>query len=318
MIKKEMTVALSNSHAKDLENLMPGKVMWNCSLARYTTLRVGGPAEAVVIVENGADLVRLLGWLRTRNIPRHVIGGGSNILVPDQGLPGVIVMLGRGLAGIELICEENDKILVRAGGGCRLAGLIKYCADRSISGLEFAVGIPGSIGGAIVMNAGCWGKEIGDVLYSVTMLNPAGKQVTEPREKLDLSYRQWSGGRETVIIAAVFALTKSDKQKIKVTCREYLQRRKEKQPQNMASAGSFFKNPPGQAAGRLIEEAGLKGCRVGGAMVSPQHANFIVNTGTATAADILALMRMVQSTVFDRSGIMLEPEVQILKNDTGS
>jgi UDP-N-acetylmuramate dehydrogenase len=150
------------------------------------------------------------------------------------------------------------------------------------------------------------------------MLNPAGELVSEPREKLELSYRQWSGGHETVIIAAVFALKQGDKQEIKATCSEYLHRRKEKQPQHLASAGSFFKNPPGQTAGRLIEEAGLKGYRVGGAMVSPRHANFIVNTGTATAGDILALMRKVQSTVFERSGIMLEPEVQILENDTGS
>lgn len=318
MSKKEMTVALSNSHAKDLEKLMPGKVMWNCPLARYTTLRVGGPAEAFVVAENDADLARLLKWLRANDIPRHIIGGGSNILVPDQGLKGVIVMLGRGLAGIETIGEENDKVLVRAGAGCRLAGLIKYCSDRAISGLEFAVGIPGSIGGAIVMNAGCWGKEIGDVLYSVTMLDQAGELVSEPREKLELSYRQLSGGHEKVIVAAVFALKQGDKQEIKATCSEYLHRRKEKQPQHLASAGSFFKNPPGQTAGRLIEEAGLKGYRVGGAMVSPRHANFIVNTGTATAGDILALMRKVQSTVFERSGIMLEPEVQILENDTGS
>jgi len=310
-------VALSNSQAKDLEKLWPGKVMWNCPLARYTTLRVGGPAEAVVFAESGADLAQLLGWLRARNIPRHIIGSGSNILVPDKGLTGVTVMLGGGLAGIETIGKENDKVLVRAGGGCRLAGLIKYCMDRAISGLEFVVGIPGSVGGAIVMNAGCWGKEIGDVLYSVTMLNPAGKLVSAPREQLELSYRQLSGGKEAVIVAAVFALMQGDKQKIKAVCREYLQQRKEKQPQHMASAGSFFKNPPGQAAGKLIEEAGLKGYCVGGAMVSPHHANFIVNTGTATAADILALVLLVQSTVFDRSGIMLEPEVQILENDTG-
>ena len=307
---------MTDSQAKDLEKLMPGKVMWDCPLARYTTLRVGGPGEAVVTAESSDDLTRLLKWLRGRNIPRHIIGGGSNILVPDHGLTGVIVMLGRGLAEIETVGEKNDKVLVRAGGGCRLAGLIKYCTDRAISGLEFAVGIPGSIGGAIFMNAGCWGSEIGDVLSSVTLLNPAGELVSEPREKLDFSYRHWGGGKETVILAAVFALMKGDKQKIKATCRKYLQQRKEKQPQHLASAGSFFKNPPDQAAGKLIEETGLKGYSVGGAMVSPQHANFIVNTGKATAGDILALMRLVQSKVFDRTGIMLEPEVQILENDT--
>ena len=226
-------------------------------------------------------------------------------------------MLGRGLAEIKTIGKEGDHVLVRAGAGCRLAGLLKYCTDRAFSGLEFVVGIPGSIGGAIVMNAGCWGKEIGDVLSSVTMLDPAGELIHTERDKLGFSYRQWSGGKESVIVAAVFALMQNDKQKIKATCREYLQQRKEKQPQHMASAGSFFKNPPGLTAGGLIENAGLKGHRVGGAMVSPEHANFIVNTGTATAGDILALMRKVQSAVFDRSGIMLEPEVQILENNAG-
>ena len=312
-----MTVALSNSQAKDLEKLMPGKVMWDCPLARYTTLRVGGPAEAVVFAESDADLARLLEWLRAENIPRNIIGGGSNILVPDHGLTGVVVMLGRGLAEIETIGGEDDHVLVRAGAGCRLAGLLKYCTDRAFSGLEFMVGIPGSIGGAIVMNAGCWGKEISDVLHSVTMLDPTGKLIQTERDKLDFSYRQWGGGRESVIVAAVFALVKGDIKTIKAACRKYLQQRKEKQPQHMASAGSFFKNPPGRAAGGLIEEAGLKGHRIGGAMVSPEHANFIVNTGTATAGDILALMRKVQSAVFDRSGIMLEPEVQILENNTG-
>jgi UDP-N-acetylmuramate dehydrogenase len=312
-----MTVAFSNSQAKDLEKLMPGKVMWDCPLARYTTLRVGGPAEAVVFAESDADLARLLEWLRAENIPRHIIGGGSNILVPDHGLTGVVVMLDRGLAEIETIGKEDDHVLVRAGAGCRLAGLLKYCTDRAFSGLEFMVGIPGSIGGAIVMNAGCWGKEISDVLHSVTMLDPTGKLIQTERDKLDFSYRQWGGGRESVIVAAVFALVKGDIKTIKAACRKYLQQRKEKQPQHMASAGSFFKNPPGRAAGGLIEEAGLKGHRVGGAMVSPRHANFIVNTGTATAGDILALMRKVQSAVFDRSGLMLEPEVQILKNNAG-
>jgi UDP-N-acetylmuramate dehydrogenase len=293
-----MTVAFSNSQAKDLEKLMPGKVMWDCPLARYTTLRVGGPAEAVVFAESDADLARLLEWLRAENIPRHIIGGGSNILVPDHGLTGVVVMLDRGLAEIETIGKEDDHVLVRAGAGCRLAGLLKYCTDRAFSGLEFMVGIPGSIGGAIVMNAGCWGKEISDVLHSVTMLDPTGKLIQTERDKLDFSYRQWGGGRESVIVAAVFALVKGDIKTIKAACRKYLQQRKEKQPQHMASAGSFFKNPPGRAAGGLIEEAGLKGHRVGGAMVSPRHANFIVNTGTATAGDILALMRKVQSAVF--------------------
>jgi UDP-N-acetylmuramate dehydrogenase len=308
-------VGLLNSHAKDLEKLMPGKVMWDRPLARFTTLRVGGPAEAVVTADSAVELARLLQWLRANNIACHVIGNGSNILVPDEGLAGVVVMLGKGMAAIEIVGTKEEKILVQAGAGCRLGRLIASCAEQGISGLEFMVNIPGSVGGAIVMNAGCWGREIGDVLDAVTMLTPAGELLSRPRAELNFSYRQWGGSKDTVIISGIFALAKGDPKEIRATCREYCRKRKGKQPQQMACAGSFFKNPPGQAAGRLIEEAGLKGRRVGGAMVSPLHANFIVNTGTATAADILALAQLVQNAVYDRSGIMLEPEVHILSNN---
>jgi UDP-N-acetylmuramate dehydrogenase len=305
-------VALLKSHAKDLEKLMSGKVMWDRPLARYTTLRVGGPAEAVVTADSAVELAHLLKWLRANNIPRHVIGNGSNILVPDEGLAGVVVIFGRGLAAIDMVATKDGQVLVQAGAGCRLGRLIAYCAEHGISGLEFMVGIPGSVGGAIVMNAGCWGREIGDVLHAVTMLTPTGEMLSRQRAELNLSYRQWGGSKDVVIISGVFALSKSDPTEIRAACREYCRKRREMQPQQMGCAGSFFKNPPGRAAGRLIEEAGLKGRRVGGAMVSPLHANFIVNTGTATAADILALMQLVQNTVYDRSGIMLEPEVHIL------
>jgi len=296
---------------------MPGKVMRDRSLARLTTLRVGGPAEAVVTVDSAAELAHLLSWLRVNNIPCHVIGNGSNILVPDEGLSGVVVMLGQGLAAVEIVGTKDDQVLVQAGAGCRLTRLISFCAEHGVSGLEFMVGVPGTIGGAIVMNAGCWGREIGDVLHAVTMLTPTGELLSRPRAELDFSYRQLGGSKDMVIVSGVFALRKGDPKQIRAACREYCRKRKEKQPPLMASAGSFFKNPPGRAAGRLIEEAGLKGKQVGGAMVSPFHANFIVNTGTATAADILALMQLVQMAVHDRTGIMLEPEVHILTNNGG-
>lgn len=317
MRTKDEAVALLNSHAKGLVKLWPGKVMWNCPMARFTTLRVGGPAEAVVTAERAVDLVHLLEWLQANKIPCHVIGNGSNVLIPDEGLSGVVIMFGQGLAAIETVGEEEGKPLVQAGAGARLARLITYCTERGISGLEFMVGIPGSVGGAIVMNAGCWGREIGDVLHAITMLTPAGELLIRPRAELSFSYRQWGGSKGTVIIGGVFALTKGDPREIRAACREYRRQRKEKQPPQTASAGSFFKNPPGRAAGRLIEEAGLKGKRVGGAMISPHHANFIVNTGTATTGEILALVELVQSTVYDRSGIMLEPEVHILTNNKG-
>jgi UDP-N-acetylmuramate dehydrogenase len=303
-----------NSHAKDLERFWPGKIMWHCPLARFTTLRVGGPAEAVVFADDTTELARLLTWLRDHDIQSHVIGNGSNILAPDEGLAGVIIILSQKLAAIETAPAEAGRVLIKAGAACKLAKLSHYCADRAFSGLEFITGIPGTVGGAIAMNAGCWGYEISDVLDSATMLDAAGKLISVPREKLLFSYRQLTGCAGAIIVSGTFRLAEGDQEQIRTTCREYNKRRQEKQPQRVASAGSFFKNPPGQAAGKLIEDAGLKGRRVGGAMISDLHANFIINTGAATAADIIDLMRLVQHEVHAMSGIMLEPEVQILKD----
>lgn len=307
-----------NSHAKDLERFWPGKIMWHCPLARFTTLQVGGPAEAIVFAEDAVELAHLFTWLRDHGVPSHVIGNGSNILVPDEGLSGVIIILSEKLAEVETVSAEAGRVFVKAGGGCKLTKLSHYCADLGYGGLEFITGIPGSVGGAIAMNAGCWGHEISDILDSTTMLDAEGELVTVPREKLQFSYRQLAGCSGKIIVTATFRLTEGDSNQIKTTCREYNKRRQEKQPQREASAGSFFKNPQGYAAGKLIEDAGLKGRRVGGAMISDHHANFIINTGTATAGDIIKLMQLVQHDVYDMSGIMLEPEVRILKDGENS
>jgi len=211
--------------------------------------------------------------------------------VPDEGLAGVIIILGRKLAHIETVPAETGWMFVKAGGGCKLAKLSHYCAEHGYSGLEFITGIPGSVGGAIATNAGCWGHEISEVLDSATILDRKGQMHTVLRDKLQFTYRQLSGHSGAIIVGGTFRLVKKERAQVKATCRNYNRRRQEKQPQRVASAGSFFKNPKGQAAGELIEKAGLKGRRLGGAMISDCHANFIINTGTATAADILALMQ---------------------------
>jgi UDP-N-acetylmuramate dehydrogenase len=300
-----------NAHADDFEKVWPGKILWNCSMARYTTLRVGGPAEAVVFADTIEGLRTLLLWLNDNDIPRYLVGNGSNILVPDAGLQGVVIMFGQGLAMIERIKENEETAEIQAGAGCGLGKLITHCAENGLAGLEFLAGIPGTVGGSIVMNAGCWGKEISDVLTAVTSINATGKLVSRSRSDLNFSYRTWGEEKDTVVVAGSFLLTKDSAGKIKERSRTYRKRRQQKQPQHVASAGSFFKNPEGHSAGKLIDEAGLKGLRVGGAEVSGAHANFIVNTGTATAGDILELMNKIQTRVYEQSGIMLEPEVHI-------
>ena len=309
-------MASLNSHAKDLSRFWKGKIFWDRPMAQYSTFKVGGPAEAILSVANIEDLRRLLYWLYENDINWWIIGRGSNILVPDAGLAGVIILLEGDFTTIEKLDRtmqhSKEHCLIRAGGGCLLLKLVNYCTVHGLSGLEFAVGIPGSIGGAVVMNAGAWGCEIRDIIDSVTLMDRSGKILEHKGEKLGFTYRGWSMAPDVLLLSATFALTPGDREGIKAACKRFQELRKKNQPVAEPSAGSFFKNPPEDSAGRLIDEAGLKGYSVGGAKVSEKHANFIVNTGNATAADILKLMHVVQERVFSRFGIKLEPEVHIL------
>jgi UDP-N-acetylmuramate dehydrogenase len=197
---------------------------------------------------------------------------------------------------------------------------VGWCGDQGFTGLEFAAGIPGTVGGGVIMNAGAWGGEMGDVLASVTVVTPAGEILVLPRTELDFGYRIWhnsfhekmSGESGRVAVGVKLHLAAGDPERIRGLCRYYREKRRMKQPGKEPNAGSFFKNPPGDAAGRLIEASGLKGMKVGGAMVSPVHANFLVNCGGATADDVLELMKKVQATVQSNSGVLLEPEVHFL------
>jgi UDP-N-acetylmuramate dehydrogenase len=308
-----------NSHTKDLTRFWKGEILWDRPMSQYSTFKVGGPAEAIISVKNIEDLKQLIRWLKDNDINWWIVGKGSNILVPDHGLAGVTMILEGEFNIIEKLAnkpgQNREATLIRVGGGCLLSKLLHYCTENSLSGLEFTVGIPGSVGGAVVMNAGAWGYEIGNLLYSATLMNNLGDISTEPKENLDFTYRGSGIEPHTLLLSAILALTNGSAEEIKTACRKYHEMRKTKQPLTEHSAGSFFKNPPELSAGRLIDEAGLKGHSIGGAKISEKHANFIVNTGDASATDILNLMRLVQDTVYKRFGIRLEPEVHILGDE---
>jgi UDP-N-acetylmuramate dehydrogenase len=296
-----------------LRKFWPGAVRWQVSMAEFTTLKVGGPAQALVLPVDTAEVVLLVNGCRREKIPWCVVGGGSNLLVADEGFPGLVIVLGRDFGDIRVSGKDScGRTLVEVEAGCRLARLLSWCQDKGLSGLEFAVGIPGTVGGAVVMNAGAWGREIKDVLSALTWL-ASGIVTSRDRAELDFVYRCWQRSADAVVLSATFALTTEDSAKIGAACREHVMARRSKQPVAHGVAGSFFKNPDGgAAAGKLIEEAGLKGARVGGAEVSAVHANFIVNTGNATTADIIKLMDLVRERVWAAHQVWLEPEVDFI------
>lgn len=298
---------------EQLRDLWSGEIEWDSSMARWCTLQVGGPARAVAMPANREELRDILAVLGRLGVCWRVIGRGSNLLVSDAGYDGVIIMLGRKFSAIEQrVGEKDGASRVRVEAGCSLMKLVNWCAEHGLQGLEFAAGIPGSVGGAVVMNAGAWGKEISDALSSVTFLRGSGQFVEREKKHLDFSYRHLET-EAMVVVAAEFLLQAGDRHAIDKKCAQLMRERKTKQPQGQANAGSFFKNPAGfPPAGKLIQDAELKGVRVGGAQVSEVHANFLVNTGSATAQDFLDLMRVVQEKVAALFGVWLEPEVHIL------
>lgn len=302
--------------ASGLQQAMAGHrrgIVWHGSLAEYTTFKVGGRAEAIVFPQGREELSLLIRSLQALAVPWVILGRGSNVVIVDEGLQGVAIVLGRDFAEIELVEDAADSIVVRVEAGCSLAKLVSWAVERGLAGLEFAAGIPGSVGGAIVMNAGAWQREMKDVLVRVSVMDSRGAVSAREAAAMHFVYRSWGELKGTIALEGFFRLKKDDSLLLKQMCSDYRQRRKLRQPQNMASGGSFFKNPPGgRTAGQLIDQAGLKGCAVGGAMVSTVHANFIVNTGRATAKDILDLMGIVQKAVQEKYGIALEPEVKIL------
>jgi UDP-N-acetylmuramate dehydrogenase len=293
-----------------LELFWSGPVVWDAVLADWTSLGIGGPAGALIEPGSVEEVRMAVAGCRAAGIPWLVLGGGTNLLIGDAGFAGLVLVLGRRFGTIREVGRDAGRLRVEAAAGCSLSRLLSWSRKRGLSGLEFTVGIPGSVGGAVVMNAGAWGSEIKDVLAALAWL--AGDRIVEQdRDQLVFSYRRWAGPEQAVVLSATFDLQPEPPAMIEARCREWSAARRHKQPR-MASAGSFFRNPPGDFAGRLIETAGLKGTAVGSAMVSEAHANFLINTGGATAAQMLELMRLVQARVRDVHGVWLEPEVKIV------
>ncbi|MBQ4425751.1 MAG: UDP-N-acetylmuramate dehydrogenase [Oscillospiraceae bacterium] len=273
----------------------------------HTNFRIGGSAELFVSPYSEDALAIGLEMCRKREIPYTVIGRGSNLLVSDRGIRGVVFDLST-LTGYRF-----DGNTVFALAGTTLAALAGKAAERGLSGLEFAAGIPGSLGGAVFMNAGAYGGEMKDIVESARVMDEAGRIRTLSAEELELSYRH-SKLEETgeILLSAVLRLKSGDRAEIERTMQELAEKRRDKQPLNYPSAGSTFKRPAGHFAGKLIEEAGLKGFSVGGAQVSEKHAGFVINKGGATAADVMALCREVQARVKENSGVDLELEVRLV------
>ncbi|MBU4259460.1 MAG: UDP-N-acetylmuramate dehydrogenase [Proteobacteria bacterium] len=304
-----------------LESCFKKNVRFDESMSSHTSLRVGGAADAFVMPEKPEELVELIKWSRQRDIPYIVIGDGTNLLVKDRGIRGIVVVLTKCLKSITKRGMGRDGIIVTALAGARMQALCSFAIKNGLKGMNFAIGIPGTVGGGIMMNAGTVYGSIKGVLDSIKILLPAGHTKIIMRENLNFDYRKLSLKDEVkevnqgqpVILGACFCLHPSDPQKLKRDAEEILKARKERQPTGLPSAGCFFKNPlSGKTAGELIDLAGLKGKSIGGAETSLKHANFIINRDRASAADILALIELVQETVAKKFNINLEPEVKIV------
>jgi len=285
-----------------------GEVALNVPLAPLTSFKIGGCAELFVRPNNLMELLNTLSILRENNVPWFLLGAGSNLLIRDGGVRGAVVCLGD---GFDYAHAKNGYIL--AGAAVSLAKLAAEAKNAELTGLEFASGIPGSLGGAVYMNAGAYGGEMKDVITEVSYVDADGTVKTVAAEECDFGYRKsiFTKG-DKIIISAKLTLNKGNKDEIVASMRELNARRKEKQPLEYPSAGSTFKRPEGHFAGSLIEQAGLKGYSVGGAQVSEKHAGFVINTGGAKAADVCELIRHVQKTVFEKFNVRLEPEVKII------
>ena len=295
---------------KQIEAYLPDlKVTREEPMSRHTSFRVGGPARRMAFPERGEQLVLLMRFAQACGARPLVIGNGSNLLVADEGLDRLVV----NTSGMNQITREED--LLTAGAGVSLARLADFACKQGLTGLEFAHGIPGSVGGAVCMNAGAYDGEMKQVVERVTILFPEEGVKKLSGEEMDFSYRHslLSDHPEAVVLSASFRLSSGDAELIREKMRELMTRRKTSQPLEYPSAGSTFKRPVGYFAGTLIDQCGLKGFTVGGAQVSEKHAGFVINRGGATFADVMGVIRGVQERVLAEKGVRLEPEVKIIE-----
>jgi UDP-N-acetylmuramate dehydrogenase len=298
---------MQRDYKKWAKGLIEGRILFDALMRQYTSMKVGGPADSLFFPKDVGELRKLVRFARKKEIPLLILGKGTNLVVKDKGFRGWVVCLTQGLKKIQ---QKDD--VVEAEAGLPLQRLVQFTAQKGLTGLESFFGIPGTVGGGLAMNAGAWGVELKDVLLSVTLMKDDGDIVERSRQRLKFSYRTLDLPPFWIILKGRFQLKKGKKEQILEKVRLYSEMRKRTQPLDYPSAGSIFKNPKEGSAGKWIEEAGLKGCRLGQAMISDRHANFIVNLGKATADEIINLMEMVERKVYEEKGISLEREVRVV------
>lgn len=303
------------SLARALRALGGTRVWVNAPLAPFTTIGTGGPADLLVAVDSTSALVAVLELLERHDTPWVCLGAGSNLLVADEGYRGVVIKLNHGFHYVEGLPSQpvpkGQRILVTVGGGSLLSRLATVVAEAGLSGLEFAGGIPGSLGGAVAMNAGAHGVSLSSIVQEIEVAGAAGVTRVAAAE-LEWGYRSCSLPPRSIVTAARLELIAADRESVLRRQRALLRQRRVTQPRGVRTFGSVFRNPPGDSAGKLLDAAGLKGLRVGGAEVSSVHANFLVNLGAASTQDVLTLMAMMRERVHETSGVWLEPEVKLV------
>lgn len=304
-------MAITDNARLELERDLGGRVRLDEPLRRHTSFRIGGPADVWVEVETHDDIRAVQSWSRRHSVPLWILGGGTNILVSDRGIRGVVLHLGRSLASLDWT-PNGTGTYVRAGAALRFKRLVTEVIERDLSGLEFAEGIPGTVGGGLLMNAGAFGGEISNVVHAMEGVDAEGVSRLVERAHLRFAYRHFDLPQGFIVTHVHFHLLPGDPDAIRAKRDDAKRRREAHQPVGYPNAGSVFKNPPGAYAGRLLESAQMKGVQRGAAMVSPEHANFIVNLGGARAADVRALMEEAVRRVHAAHAVELQPEIKLV------
>jgi UDP-N-acetylmuramate dehydrogenase len=298
---------MKRDYKKGAKGLIEGRVLVEAPMRQFTSIKVGGPADSLFFPKDVVELRKLVRYARRKSIPFFIIGKGTNLVVRDKGVRGWVISLTQGMKKIQLNGE-----VVEAEAGLPLQRLVQFTIQKGLTGLEPFFGIPGTVGGGLAMNAGAWGAELKDVLHSITLMKEDGEVVERSRPRLKFSYRRLDVPSSWIILKGRFQMKKGKKEEILERVKSYSEMRKRTQPLDYPSAGSIFKNPKEGPAGKWIEEAGLKGFRMGQAMISDRHANFIINLGKATAEEVIDLMELVERKIYEKKGISLEREVEVV------
>jgi len=298
---------MERDYKKEAIGLIQGRVIFDAPMRHFTSIKVGGPADSLLFPKSLEELRKVIRQANRKNIPFLILGKGTNLIVRDKGIRGWVISLTQGLKKIRVDGER-----VEAEAGVPLHRLVQFTVQKGLTGLEPFFGIPGTVGGGLAMNAGAWGVEMKDVVQSLTLMKEDGTILKRARSKLKFSYRKLAISPSWIILKGVFRLKKGRREEILEKIKSYSELRKRTQPLDYPSAGSIFKNPKEGPAGKWIEQAGMKGFKVGQAMISDLHANFIVNLGNATADEVLHLMDWVEKRVYEEKGISLEREVRVV------